>query len=203
MLSAGASRLFLRGPMHIGVSSRAPPCVLSPATGAPGRHCSGVAGFQESKAESSRPLKGQAWNWHRVTASCWSESSQGRPGSAGVSRQVWSDGTDCWRPSSETEPTAPAHPCPGFLFASALQGFPRSLMFSFPNEFLVRLARACVQLGCLSSGEHPTSDTEVCPVSQGYGPSRRQCHGRCPLAGRSWSETRGLWARWALRSSSV
>ena len=165
-------------------------CPLPPA-GAPGHPCSGVAGFQGSKAESSRPLKGQAWNWHRVTASCRSESSQGHPGSAGVSRQVWSDGRDCWRPSSETAPTLPTHthPCPCCLFASTLRGFPRSLTFSLPNEFLVRLARACVQLGCLSSGEHPASDTEVCPVHQGYGSSRQQCHGRCRLGGRSWSET--------------
>lgn len=154
-LSAGTSRLFFRGPVHIGVSSRAPPCVLSPTTGAPGHHCSGVAGFQESKAESSRPLKGQAWNWHRVTASCWSESSQGHPGSAGVSRQVWSDGRDCWPPSSETAPTVPAHPCPGCLFASTLRGFPRSLTFSFPNEFLVRLARACVQQAACPQGSIP------------------------------------------------
>ena len=81
MPSAGVSQLFLAWPGHGDVSSRAPPCVLSAPQECLNISAAGCLGwFQESKAESSSPLKGQAW---RVTASCWAESSQGHPDSTG------------------------------------------------------------------------------------------------------------------------
>lgn len=106
--------------------------------------------------ESSRPPKGQAWDWQ---CHCW-------PPRFGWSLvQAWLEGgvAGCclWR-------LRPLCLCPCCPFGTTLHGFPRSLVFSFPDEFLVRPARARVQPGCASSGEHPSSDNAVCPNSQGH-----------------------------------
>ena len=152
-LSAEASQLFT-GALCAAVSPPEPWArSLSPA---------GAPGLQASRAESSRPPKGQAWDWHSVAGG---QSHTEPPRfSWGLGAGV-TGGRDCWPLSVETAPTAPVSVLPVQNHTARL---PRSLMFSFPNEFLVRLARARVQPDCSSSGEHPSSDNTVCPSSQGH-----------------------------------
>lgn len=126
------SQLFFMWPVHI-VSPPWPlMCPLSP-TGASGHPCSGVAGVRRAKEDLPGLLRARPGTG-RITASCWLESSPGCPDSVGVSWQVWLDGRDCWQPSSESVPTPSTSVLPVWNHP---EGFPRSLTFPFPNEFLV------------------------------------------------------------------
>ena len=119
-LSAGASQLFI-GVLCTTVSPPEPlVCSLSPA-GAPGHPHNRATGLQASKAESSRPPKGQARDWHSVTAG----QSHTEPPKfswnlvAGVAG--W---RDCWPLSVETAPTVPVSVSPVWNHAAGLPQVP-------------------------------------------------------------------------------
>lgn len=73
--SAGASRCCSTRPLHVGVSSGAPPYVLSSRRARTSLQW--AAGFQESKAEPWG--EGQAGNWCRATAASPRRATQIQP----------------------------------------------------------------------------------------------------------------------------
>ena len=143
-----------RGPVHNGV--------LCPQQEHLGIRTIGRRGSKQAKQNLPDLLRARPGIG---TVSLLVRATQSPPNSAGISWQVWLDGGIAGRCLWRLRPLCL---CPCRLFGTMLRGFPRSLMFSFPNEFLVRLARAHVQPGCSSSGEHPSSDDVVCPNSQGH-----------------------------------
>lgn len=119
-LSAEASQLFT-GALCAAVSPPEPSaCSVSPAR-APGHPYSRAPGLQASRAESSRPPKGQAWDGHSVAAG---QSHTELP------RFSWSlgagvaGGRDCWPLSVETAPTAPVSVSPVRNHAAGLLQIP-------------------------------------------------------------------------------
>lgn len=141
--------------------------------------------------------------WASVQQGDWAPSAKknlpdllwARPGTGTVSllaAQIWlesragmAEGGVAGCCLSEAAPAVPVSVLP--IWNHAAMASPRSLVFSFPDEFLVRLARALVQPGCASSGEHPSSDNAVRLTVRAIDRQMAISQKSCLFAGRSWS----------------
>lgn len=111
------------------------------------------------------PLKGRAWNWHRVPASCWSEPP-GRVGSPGrCGGMVGLGGHQCSR-------------CLVGPVGSHTAGLLQVHRFSIPRRIPCEAGQGRVSSwvgGCRKTV--PALTPDVCPIHQGSPPSSWRCHG--------------------------